>query len=183
MQQQILRLLGKGSLGRFRGLVAEADNEVTEKRYPRGADGKVGGKTMDALDDIADLADNLPSDIKNILQSGSKRNVIKNANKITQALKKIQTIRKGGADIIDTLASMNPMKMPEVLKKLSKDKLTSYLRLATARKGQGYKNLSKEIQDILNPTQPVGPIKALEESKMHQNKRNNKLFKHLIKKI
>lgn len=106
MQQQILRLLGKGSLGRFRGLVAEADNEVTEKRYPRGADGKVGGKTMGALDDIADLADNLPSDIKNILQSGSKRNIIKNANKITQALKKIQTLRKGDTEA-DALKAYN----------------------------------------------------------------------------
>ena len=207
MQQQILRLLGKGSLGRFRGLVAEADNEVTEKRYPRGADGKVGGKTMGALKDIARRADNLPSDIKNILQSGSKRDIINNANKITQALKKIQTIRKGDTEA-DALKAYNSAvaelkalkaKAASLRAKINKpeDKKNQYEIAATPDMEINLAGVESELEDTQKEVKAAAEklrkvrMDKIKESKLplkpleikHYANRNNKLFQHLIKKI
>ena len=91
MQTQILRILNPGSLGKFKGLVAEALERLEEKQYPMGADGKVGRKTLTALQTISALpqtARTIPAPIRKIMQSMDKRLVAKNAAAIASALKK-----------------------------------------------------------------------------------------------
>tara|TARA_R110001583_G_scaffold35317_1_gene117608 strand:+ start:13977 stop:15233 length:1257 start_codon:yes stop_codon:yes gene_type:complete len=100
MQTQILRILNPNSLGKFKGLVAEAVQRLEEKQYPMGADGSVGRKTLTALQTISAVpqtAFKIPQPIRKIMQSMNKRLVTKNAAAIASALEKAPKLTATGS--------------------------------------------------------------------------------------